>query len=184
MFRTSQSFLQVALHPQAVARYAEGAAGDESMEPALRAELFSAEQMEQHGIALAKQHTLSARSSSDRLLKRLDENAGLLLQTCEALTTAAKGNRRISPAAEWLLDNYYLIEDQIRIARRHLPKRYNRELPCLAQEGEGAGNHLARRRPRGRRKPESLHFRLPDRAAADPRRAVGDPDHAAPGVDR
>ena len=139
MFRTDQSLLQLALHPQAAARYAEGTAGDESMEPALRAELFSAEQMEQHGIALAKQHTLSPRSSSDRLLKRLDENASLLLQTCEALTAAAKGNRRISPAAEWLLDNYYLVEDQIRIARRHLPKRYNRELPCLAQEGEGAG---------------------------------------------
>lgn len=138
MFRTDQSFLHVALHPQAAARYADGAAGDESMEPALRAELFSAEQMEQHGVALARQHKLSAHTSSDRLLKRLDENASLLLQTCEALTVAAKGNRRISPAAEWLLDNYYLIEDQIRIARRHLPKRYNRELPCLAQEGEGA----------------------------------------------
>lgn len=138
MLRTDQSLLHLSLHPQAAARYAEGAAGDESMEPALRAELFSAEQMEQHGIALARQHKLSSRSSSDRLLRRLDENAALLLQSCEALTVAAKGNRRISPAAEWLLDNYYLIEDQIRIARRHLPKRYNRELPCLAQEGEGA----------------------------------------------
>ncbi|GLQ91048.1 cyclic beta 1-2 glucan synthetase [Dyella flagellata] len=109
------------------------------MEPALRAELFSAEQMEQHGMALARQHKLSPRSSSDRLLERLDENADLLLQACEALTAAAKSNRRISPAAEWLLDNYYLIEDQIRIARKHLPRRYNRELPCLVQEGEGSG---------------------------------------------
>jgi len=134
MFRTDNSLLHVALHPQAAARYAEGASGDEPMEPALRAELFSAEQMEQHGIALAKQHKLSPRSSTDRLLKRLDENAGLLLQTCEALTAAAKHNRRISPAAEWLLDNYYLIEDQIRIARRHLPRRYNRELPRLVRD--------------------------------------------------
>ena len=104
------------------------------MEPTLRAELFSAEQMEQQGVALAKQHKLSPRSSSDRLLKRLDENAGLLLQACEALAAQAKGNRRISPAGEWLLDNYYLIEEQIRTAQRHLPKGYNRELPRLAQD--------------------------------------------------
>ncbi|GAB2562297.1 cyclic beta 1-2 glucan synthetase [Dyella jejuensis] len=129
------SLLQAALHTHPSTRH-ESAADKASMEPTLRAELFSAEQMEQHGVALARQHKLSPRSSSDRLLKRLDENAGLLLQACDALTSAVKGNRRISPAGEWLLDNYYLIEEQIRIAQRHLPKGYNRELPRLAQEDE------------------------------------------------
>ena len=42
-------------------------------------------------------------------------------------------NRRITPAAEWLLDNFYLIEEQIRTAKRHLPKGYSRELPRLAR---------------------------------------------------
>jgi hypothetical protein len=37
-------------------------------EPALRSELFSAEQMERHGAALASQHRLSARSGADLLL--------------------------------------------------------------------------------------------------------------------
>ena len=121
-------------HAHSVPTHVDAKAADESIEPTLRAELFSAEQMEQHGVRLAKQHVLSPRSSSDRLLKRLDENAAILLEACEALTAAAKGNRRISPAGEWLLDNYYLIEEQIRIAQRHLPKGYNRELPRLAQE--------------------------------------------------
>ena len=128
------SLLQAALHAHPTPRHVESATGEAPIEPTLRAELFSAEQMEHHGVALAKQHKLSPRSSSDRLLKRLDENAGVLLQACEALTSAAKANRRISPAGEWLLDNYYLIEEQIRIARRHLPKGYNRELPRLAQD--------------------------------------------------
>ncbi len=128
------SLLQTAFHTQAVSRHAESVNGETPMEPTLRAELFSAEQMEHYGVALAKQHKLSPRSSSDRLLKRLDENAGLLLQACEALTSAVKGNRRISPAGEWLLDNYYLIEEQIRIAQRHLPKGYNRELPRLTRD--------------------------------------------------
>ena len=135
MFRIDKpSLLQTAFHTHPAARHAESVAGEEAIEPTLRAELFSAEQMEQHGITLAKQHKLSPRSSSDRLLKRLDENAGILLQACEALTSAAKSNRRISPAGEWLLDNYYLIEEQIRITQRHLPKSYNRELPRLAQD--------------------------------------------------
>ncbi len=48
------------------------------------------------------------------------------------MTAAAERNRRIAPAAEWLLDNFYLIEEQIRTARRHLPPSYSRELPRLA----------------------------------------------------
>ena len=44
---------------------------------------------------------------------------------------AVKANRRITPPGEWLLDNFYLIEEQIRTARRHLPKGYGRELPRL-----------------------------------------------------
>jgi len=107
-------------------------------EPALRAELFSAEQMERHGRALAGQHRLSARLNTDTLLARLADNEAVLTHTCERLTDASRKRRRITPAAEWLLDNFYLIEEQIRIARRHLPKGYSRELPRLAS-GPSAG---------------------------------------------
>ena len=54
------------------------------------------------------------------------------------LAEAIKVNRRITPAGEWLLDNFYLIEEQIRTARRHLPKGYSRELPRL-RNGPSAG---------------------------------------------
>src|SRR6185295_5085936 len=53
-------------------------------------------------------------------------------------TTALTAGRRITPAAEWLLDNVYVVDEQIRTAKRHLPKGYSRELPCLAQ-GPSAG---------------------------------------------
>jgi len=100
-------------------------------EPALRSELFSAEQMERHGQILAGQHRLSPRSSANLLLARLDDNEAVLIHTCERLTAATRHRRRITPAGEWLLDNFYLIEEQIRIARRHLPKGYSRALPRL-----------------------------------------------------
>ncbi len=100
-------------------------------EPPLRAELFSSEQMKLHGEALANSHKLSTGHASDRLLPRLTENEGVLMATCNLLTEAIKAKQRIDPAGEWLLDNFYLIEEQIRTARRHLPKGYSRELPRL-----------------------------------------------------
>ena len=106
--------------------------------PPLRAELFSADQLEQHGRRLADSHRLAAGRLPDPLLSRLAENEAVLSRTCRRLTTAVAARHRITPAAEWLLDNYYLIEEQIRTARRHLPKGYSRELPGLA-EGASAG---------------------------------------------
>lgn len=103
-------------------------------EPALRSELFSGEQMEYHGSELAKQHHLRPCFLQDRLLKRLDDNESVLNSCCKmftAVTALSKVNQRMTPAGEWLLDNYYLVEEQIRTARKHLPKGYNRELPQL-----------------------------------------------------
>ncbi|CAN5580930.1 hypothetical protein BH11CYA1_BH11CYA1_25920 [soil metagenome] len=97
----------------------------------LRAELFSAGQMEQHGYVLAKQHVLAAGSRGDRLLARLAENEDILLNAVKILTVTVKANNRVSPAGEWLLDNFYLVEEQIRIAKSHLPKGYSKQLPPL-----------------------------------------------------
>ncbi|MDP2787471.1 MAG: glucoamylase family protein [Pseudomonadota bacterium] len=110
-------------------------------EPPLRAELFSADQMQQHGARLAAAHRIAAGRTPDKLLARLDKNEAVLIETCRQLTLAVAAKRRITPAAEWLLDNLYLIEEQIRMARRHLPKGYSRELPNLA---EGASSGLPR----------------------------------------
>lgn len=99
----------------------------------LRAELLSTYQMAQHAILLAETHVLDTSNTRDHLLKRLDENEQVLISTNRLLTLAVKAKQRISPSGEWLLDNFYLIEEQIRTARHHLPKGYSRELPRLAQ---------------------------------------------------
>ena len=107
-------------------------------EQPLRAELFSAVQMEQHGKGLAASHLLTPRHAPDQLLVRLTENERTLIDVCALLVEAVTANRRIAPAGEWLLDNFYLIEEQIRTAKRHLPKGYSRELPRL-RNGPSAG---------------------------------------------
>ncbi len=100
-------------------------------EPAARSELFSPEQMQSHGKALAASHVLASKALPDRLLTRLDHTERLLEKTRVLLDEAIKVDRRIAPAGEWLLDNYHLIDQEIRTARRHLPKGYSRELPRL-----------------------------------------------------
>ncbi|MBN1207919.1 MAG: carbohydrate-binding protein, partial [Myxococcaceae bacterium] len=68
----------------------------------------------------------------------MDANEEVLIETCDLLTAAVAEGHRITPASEWLLDNFYLVEEQVRAARRHLPKGYSRELPRLA-DGASAG---------------------------------------------
>jgi len=103
-------------------------------EPALRAELFSSEQLQSHAVALAEQHLIDPRRGPNRLLLRLADNEQVLIQAYELVTAAeAEGG-----AGEWLLDNFYLIEEQIRATRLHLPRTYSRELPRLLN-GPSAG---------------------------------------------
>ena len=110
-------------------------AGDE---PPIRSELFSSEQMIQHGGALANTHKQSLGRAVDRLLPRLADNEVVLIGARNQLAEGVKVHRRMAPAGEWLLDNFYLIDEQIRLARRHLPRGYSRELPRL-QSGPSAG---------------------------------------------
>jgi len=115
--------------------------GFEEGDAPLRAELLSAEQMSEHGRALAVEHRILSGRRSDRLLLRLAENEHVLRDTCAVLADAIKAGRRVTPAGEWLLDNLYLIDAQIRTAQRHFPERYSWELPRLER---GASSGLPR----------------------------------------
>jgi len=106
--------------------------------PPLRSELFTSAQLEQHARAISSKHQLVAEHASEQLLKRLDENENILLEVHTALTGAVKNGHRIVPAGEWLLDNFYLIEEQIYTGKKHLPKGYSKGLPQLLK-GESAG---------------------------------------------
>jgi cellobiose phosphorylase len=106
-------------------------------EPPLRSELFSVEQLARQARALASDHQIVTSYSSNHLLARLAGNEQSL-RAFNRATLAVSPSRRVTPAAEWLLDNFYLIEEQIQMARRHLPRGYSRELPRLVH-GPSAG---------------------------------------------
>ncbi len=97
----------------------------------LKSELLSAEQMGQYGRTLAEKHQLSSRHSPDRLLARLADNGAVITKAYQQLVERVEKQQLVTPAGEWMLDNYYLIEEQIEIAKRHLPRGYSRGLPRL-----------------------------------------------------
>src|SRR5450759_949822 len=99
-------------------------------EELLREELFSVERLEQHGRSLAAAESATVGRSRGRSLSaRLRNNAAVLLAAYRDIAAAVQAGRPITPAAEWLLDNYHVIEEQIREIRVDLPPGFYRELP-------------------------------------------------------
>ncbi len=110
-----------------------GAGHENEQEEPLRAALFSSDQMVGHGKLLAGRHRLARSHRPDRLLARLTTNERVLENVARQLRQAVAKERPVTPASEWLLDNMYLIDEEIRTARRHLPHGYSQELPRLAE---------------------------------------------------
>jgi cellobiose phosphorylase len=121
-----------------LAHWAEGLYRASGTDPPLRGAVFAIEQLELHARALAASHGLGHRRGGNRLLKRLADSERVIARCHDLMSRAQAAGRRMSPAAEWLLDNHYLIEEHIYLARKHFPRGYSRQLPRLAG-GELAG---------------------------------------------
>lgn len=104
---------------------------DVNDKPPLRSELFSTDQMDQHAIQLATSHVVTHEEAPEQLLKRLADNEEILIRVTTLLQETVREKKAITPAGEWLLDNFYLIEEQIRTGKRYLPKGYSKGLPKL-----------------------------------------------------
>jgi len=57
----------------------------------------------------------------------------VLLSAYRAIGEAIREEHAITPAAEWLVDNFHVVEEQIREIRDDLPRGYYRQLPKLAE---------------------------------------------------
>jgi len=79
-------------------------------EPPLRDELFSVEQLARHARGLAASHQLATARSPNSLLAQLDENEDVL-RAFNRLIRGVTPTQRLTSAAEWMLDNFYLIEE-------------------------------------------------------------------------
>ncbi len=102
-------------------------------EAPIRAELFSAERLEQHAQSLAVAQIVTRNPADERaLVPRVQENGRVLHEAHTLIGNAARQRLALTPAAEWLLDNFHVVEDQLRDIREHLPAGYYQLLPKLA----------------------------------------------------
>jgi cyclic beta-1,2-glucan synthetase len=102
-------------------------------EPPIRAELFSIERLEQHAESLATAQRIAPKVKAGRLLApRLYDNTKVLTETYRAIVRATNAHQPITPAAEWLLDNFHVVDEQIREIKDDLPPGFYRLLPKLA----------------------------------------------------
>jgi cyclic beta-1,2-glucan synthetase len=103
----------------------------------IRSELFSVERLESHAESLAEAQVVLDRPSAGRsIAARLADNSRVLTNAYRIIAEATHDGRPMTPAAEWLLDNFHVVEEQIREIKTDLPPRFYHELPKLA------GGHL------------------------------------------
>ena len=81
----------------------------------IRAALLSADRLadEARGIAAVQRWTTQGTLKTTPLLPLVERAAVSLFSDNEELARAAMETSSAAPAAEWLLDNFYLIEEQI-----------------------------------------------------------------------
>ncbi len=103
-------------------------------EKPLRDELLSIERLEERARALAARFTLdpNPRRAARNVLPRLDDNARVLREAYVTMADDVHRGEFVTPAAEWLLDNFHLVASEVLDVRRNLPPGYYRELPKLA----------------------------------------------------
>ncbi|HET6198219.1 MAG TPA: glucoamylase family protein [Acetobacteraceae bacterium] len=128
------------MHPNFSGLFERFSAGSEwNNDQILREEIFSIERLEEHARSLAAAQGSSRQPGLRRSLRaRLRSNEKALLSAYRSIARAVDEGRAITPAAEWVLDNFHVVEEQIREIREDLPSGFYRQLPKLA-EGPFAG---------------------------------------------
>jgi cyclic beta-1,2-glucan synthetase len=94
--------------------------------------LFSLQRLETHARSLAVAQIVASKPLRGLpLSSRLADNGAVLLSAYRSIVAAIDEGRAITPASEWLIDNYHLVEKQIRQVSSDLPPGYYRQLPKL-----------------------------------------------------
>ncbi|HTL60005.1 MAG TPA: glucoamylase family protein [Nitrospira sp.] len=106
---------------------------DQELEEPIRAELFGVERLEQHAESLAAAQIITDDVQRGRLLTpRVLENGRVLVESYRTIARAIREEKTITPAAEWLVDNFHIVDEQLREIIDDLPPGYYRQLPKLA----------------------------------------------------
>lgn len=101
----------------------------------IRSEIFGPQRFAQHGRSLGVTHQATcANIKTGPFFPRLQDNISVLREAYAYIGAQASTGYDISPAAEWLLDNFHLIDAQLEEINAGLPKSYFVRLPMLLDE--------------------------------------------------
>ncbi|HMB89265.1 MAG TPA: glucoamylase family protein, partial [Rhodothermales bacterium] len=101
-------------------------------EPGTTQNTFNIERLHEYGRRLAHSQSFGMMQRAGHPLRTmLEESREVLLASYHSLAKASLRQEEITPGAQWLLDNFYLIKDQMREVRQQLPRKYYLELPKL-----------------------------------------------------
>ncbi|RMG44233.1 MAG: hypothetical protein D6719_02280 [Candidatus Dadabacteria bacterium] len=111
----------------------------EKAEKPLRATILTREELVNLAQDIASRARVSKKpSKGENIYDRFRENAQILHDAYYTLAEAAANKEILTAGAEWLLDNYHVVEEHVREIKKHLPRRYYRTLPKLTS-GKLAG---------------------------------------------
>lgn len=93
---------------------------------------FNINFLKESAISLAKIHKVSPTSNKSIPIKPiLEDSKEILTETYRTLSKYVKSEKEISPASEWLMDNFYIIQEQIVQIAIDFPKAYQKNIPIL-----------------------------------------------------
>ncbi len=89
------------------------------------------EEWQKHAAEIAKNHPVGKPKSLNWLIRRLNDDYSLIAGVYDTLNKDIGDSFPTAPAAEWLLDNFYIIEEQVKIIKRSLSRGRYYRLPVL-----------------------------------------------------
>ena len=99
----------------------------------IRADLFSPERLEEHAEAIAAHRVLPRGKTGRRLSPRVRDSGRVLLQCYREIAAVIRDEGATTPAAEWFVDNFHVVDAVGRQVREDLPQSFYRQLPKLAE---------------------------------------------------
>lgn len=90
--------------------------------------------LDKHATQISNYYSEVKKSNCKRkLMVSLDKSYNKIIKVYEHIDNEIHNKREVVPAAEWLLDNLYLIEKEYKDIRHNMPKGYYNNLPVISK---------------------------------------------------
>jgi cyclic beta-1,2-glucan synthetase len=94
--------------------------------------LLGNEELMNHAKEIAKYHSVSKQKKGyNYVYSRLGSNYKIITEVYKALNKYGRMNLPLCPASEWLLDNFYIIEEQYKEIQKNMDNKFYKKLYAI-----------------------------------------------------